>query len=245
MGAFSTPLHLHPSYFPSSASSLYLVVESFLCQSLGCLFGLFTLCECYLVVSMGQGELRVFRIHRLPWKSLNIFLHRQADVSVSIYLNKFLKILFQNHENCVLYEHTFEKTPVTILYFWPRCMKMPVSPHITMWITANLIGNNSSLPVIFIITHFCSQHRIVPHQWDIINCHNPMLFGMETVSHIPSYQHREWGMASDCAEEHSSCGSDHTGELNVFFLSTAHCLGGGQVHEKKNTSRELSRCKSL
>ena len=137
-----------------------------------------------------------------------------------------------------------------------------------MWIIANLIGNKSSLLVVFITTHVCSLHRIVPFlfflifltfiyfwdrerqsmnrggaeregdteskagsrlwavstepdagleltdceimtwvevgrltdqatqapwivpfQWDIINCHSPMLFGIQSVSHIPNYQH--------------------------------------------------------
>lgn len=94
VGPFSTPLHLHPSYFLSSASSLYLSVESFFCKSLGCLMGYLHWYECYLVVSMSQGELRVFWLHHLPGESLNILLHRHSDVLVNISLNKFLKVFF-------------------------------------------------------------------------------------------------------------------------------------------------------
>ena len=47
-----------PSLFHAN-SSLYLAVESLFCQSSGYFLGYLHRCECYLVVFMGQGELRI------------------------------------------------------------------------------------------------------------------------------------------------------------------------------------------
>lgn len=73
------PLHLHPSYLLWSDSPVYLTVESFFCQTLHCCLGYLHPYECYLVVSMGWGELRASLPHHLAQKSLNILLHMHAE----------------------------------------------------------------------------------------------------------------------------------------------------------------------
>ena len=57
-----------PTLFDVS-SSLHLAVMSVFCQSLGHFRGYLRWCRGYLLVSMGQGELRIFLLH---WSSLEV-----------------------------------------------------------------------------------------------------------------------------------------------------------------------------
>ena len=68
-----SPFFLHSLMWP-----LYLAVESLFCQSSGCFLGYLHWCECYLVVSVRQGELSILQLGYLPQKS-------DMDLTISIY----------------------------------------------------------------------------------------------------------------------------------------------------------------
>lgn len=77
--------HLAPHHFSflpallSVASSLHFPVESLFCQSSGNFLGYLHWNECFLIVSLGGGELRVFLLKHLPKLSRRIFLSLKTE----------------------------------------------------------------------------------------------------------------------------------------------------------------------
>lgn len=85
MGPFISPPHHWPSYPLWCTSSLHLAVGSPFCQYPLHILDYIHLCGCYLVVSVGWGELSVFLLCCLPWKSLEWYLFLKV---VSVFKKK-------------------------------------------------------------------------------------------------------------------------------------------------------------